>query len=179
MGQWWERFYPLIISLLSVGLSITFKLKIDIPGFEKVLDGIITFTSIVIGFLGALLAIILSISKSKVMQHLYKHVNESNGKNLLYSYFNQTIIAGFVTVILSIFLYILKEIKDIKCYGEYALYIWVFFSVFFILSSYRIVSVLMRTLFTESKLSNQDAEKKPKKLPEDQVRTLKEDASKQ
>lgn len=177
MEQLWERFYPLLISVTVLGLSVILNLQPYIKGFEKVLDGTITFTSIVIGFLGALLAIILSISKTKVMQHLYNHIDKSNGKNLLYSYFRQSVLTGFIVVVSSISMYVFREMMTLPWYGKIIFYLWIFTTVYFILASYRIVNILMTTLFTESKYSGEENHSS-NQMSNEEVSALKEKASK-
>ncbi|OYD07756.1 hypothetical protein [Paludifilum halophilum] len=54
----WERLFPFLISIITTFLVAVFGVSPAISGLEKMLDGSITFTSIIIGFLGALLAIL-------------------------------------------------------------------------------------------------------------------------
>lgn len=169
MGLFWEKKYPFFLAL---GLSIILYL-IDfspkVSGFDKVLDGVITFTSIVIGFLAALLAIILSISKSKVMKHLYEHIDESNGKNILFSYFKQSIVSGFVLVLLSICMHIIHLQNDSKIYSEIIFWIWTYSAGFFVLTAYRIINVLMTALFVDAKISHTPEPKQRNLMSQDEL----------
>ncbi|MDO8223950.1 hypothetical protein [Bacillus cabrialesii] len=65
--------YPLIISG-AVFIDFTYAVK----NFDKVLDGAITFSSIVLGFLGALLGILISIKDSAIVSAIF----ESKEKNI-------------------------------------------------------------------------------------------------
>lgn len=145
----WEKNYPLILSLVITFFFYVLGFSPKIPGYEKVLDGIISFSSIVLGFLGALLAIILSISKSNVVKHLYNYVGKSggDGKNILFGYFQQSLITGFIVVMLSICMYVVSNIKNLTIFYKIMSLGWVLITLFFILSSYRIISILMYTLF--------------------------------
>lgn len=153
MGRFWENVYPIVLSAAITLILYVFGFSTEIKGFDNVIDGIITFASIVIGFLAALLAIILSISKSKVVQHLYEYVDLSKGKNILFNYFRQSILSGFIVVLLSICMYVLHEQTELKIWGKISLWGWTFLSIFFMLSAYRIISVLMSVLFIEAKVS--------------------------
>lgn len=178
MGRLWERYNPIILGFLAVGITWFFKLKPSIAGFEKVLDGVITFSSIVIGFLGALLAIILSISKSNVIQHLYKHVHHTKGKNYFYNYFQEAIIVGFIVVISSIFMYVFRKMTTLPWYGHMTFYIWIFSTAFFLAAAFRIINILMLTLFVESQKSHQEEYKQKSILSPEELENLKRQATK-
>lgn len=169
-----EKYFPLGVGLLAVAFLFYFNITPKIKGLEKVLDGVITFSSITIGFLGALLAIILSISKSEVIQHLYKHVDFNNGKSLLFRYFQEAIIAGFVVVIFSIFMYVLKE-KYPFPYGNLVFYLWGFTTTFLVMASYRIIKILMTALFLEMSTPD-EVYKQSETLSDEQIEKLKNDS---
>ncbi|HFJ9494794.1 MULTISPECIES: hypothetical protein [Bacillus cereus group] len=143
-----EKYYPTVISALLVIVFGCFRFTPKIDGFEKVLDGVISFSSIALGFLGALLAIILSISKSNVIQHLYSYMAQSggDGRKILFGYFQRGLLTGFAVVILSIGMYVISK-QTLNMYFIGISYLWLFLVFYFVLSSYRIVSVLMYTLF--------------------------------
>ncbi|MGE7881705.1 hypothetical protein [Bacillus sp. NPDC094077] len=143
-----EKYYPFWISTILTILFVVFHFTPKINGFEKVLDGVISFSSIALGFLGALLAIILSISKSNVIQHLYSYMaqNSGDGRKILFGYFQRGLLTGFAVVILSIGMYVVSK-QTLNNYYLLISYLWVFLTSYFVLSSYRIVSILMYTLF--------------------------------
>lgn len=156
MGKKWESAYPTILSILISAIIYWLGLSPVTDGYEKVLDGVITFISIVIGFLAALLAIILSISKSKVMLHVYEYIGENNdgskGKNILFSFFRQSIISGFISVMFSIGMYLIQGHKaGLTVFDKCSFGLWLFISVFFVLSAYRIINLLMSALFIDAK----------------------------
>lgn len=179
MSQLWERYNPPIMGIIAIILALILKVSPSIKGFEKVLDGVITFSSIVIGFLGALLAIILSISKSKVMKHLYNHVDVANGKNLLFRYFKEAIIVGFLVVITSIFMYIFSKMKPITLYGQLTFISWIFLTTFFIAASFRIINILMKALFLEATYTTlKESYQQKKTLSEEELRSLRKKGAK-
>lgn len=177
MGKIWERIYPWVAGMAAWLFLYSLKITPMVKGFEKVLDGVITFSSITIGFLGALLAIILSISKSEVIKHLYTYVDINNGKDVFYRYFREVIMLGFFVVIFSIFMYVLKE-KYPFPFGDFVFYLWAFSTACFIMSSFRIIRILMGALFWELKSQHFQPYKQKKTLTEEQIENLKNDSLK-
>lgn len=144
-----DRIYPYLFGLLTAVLAFLFKLNPKVAGFENVLDGTISFSSIVLGFIAALLAIILSISKSPAMTHLYSYVGRDggDGRKILFNYFLSALVSGFLTVLLSIYMFIVCNKETIHLYDKIPTYIWGGLVVIFICTTYRIVYILMFTLF--------------------------------
>jgi len=153
MGRIWERHYPWVGGLIFTIFLYLLQFRPNLKGYEKVLDGVITFTSIVVGFLSALLAVILSISKSRVMKHLYEYLEKyddedvEKGRKVFIGFFKQTFISGFLAVLISIWMYLIKEISPIPVYGIIVFLGWMFTVLFFVLTSFRIINILMITLF--------------------------------
>lgn len=158
-----EKYYPLVSGLL-IGLVIAVllrKLEIDHlidAKFDNVLNGAITFSSIVVGFLGVLLSIIATIRDTDIMKHLYENVAE----DLLKSYFKGTVIAGFLVVVVSISLYFVKL--------SWLIIIWSFLFGFFILSSYRIIDLLLKIIF---KTNNKGVTTTDNRLPDNEAEEIK------
>lgn len=166
MGRYRDRFYPYIFGFIAFIISFLLKLNPTIKGFDNVLDGTISFSSIMLGFIAALLAIILSISNSPVMKHLYNYVENGGnitGKDILFSYFRVSIFSGFIAVIISIYMFIICQKNSINMYDKIVSYCWSGITVFFICSSYRIVSILMHALFKHHshELSNYEQTTEP------------------
>jgi hypothetical protein len=176
MGRVWDKVYPVIVSFFITGVFLSFGLDSKLEGFEKVLDGTITFASIVVGFLAALLAIILSISKSKVMKHLYNYIDVNKGKKILFSFFQQSIASGFVVVILSIAMYLVIELKDQYAYHKVAFYLWLFLSIFFVVTTYRIINILMKALFIEAGTASEKNTNQPNHMSEESIDQFKNES---
>jgi len=175
MLRFLEKSYPYIFALVAVGVAYLLKFNPKIKGLDNVLDGFISFSSIVLGFIAALLAIILSISQSAVMNHLYSYVDPNNndsGKTIMFGYFKAALLSGFITVILSIFSFIIIDKEKLEIYDKVILYIWVGFAVYFICSSYRIVSTLMHVLFKHEVHESSSYEQST--LPTDDYEQLRE-----
>lgn len=179
MGRLWERIYPIVLAFVVSLILYLFDFTPKMRGFEKVLDGVITFASIVIGFLAALLAIILSISKSKVMKHLYEHIDIQKGKNILFGFFKQSIGAGFIVVIFSICMYLIHHLDVLSTFNKIIFWLWTYFSLFFLLSAYRIINVLMTALFLDAKSSFDSKPKQSNVLNPDELDEFKRSSSRQ
>ncbi|WP_066307798.1 hypothetical protein [Bacillus sp. FJAT-29814] len=150
MGRFRDKIYPYVVGAIVMIIAYCFHLDPTIKGFDNVLDGLISFSSIVLGFVAALLAIILSISKSPVMNHLYNYTASGgtiDGKTLLFGYFRSALFSGFFTVIISIYMFIISNKERINIFDEILTYFWIGITTIFMLTSYRIVSIIMFTLF--------------------------------
>lgn len=128
---------PLIIILVTLPLDFTYKIK----NFDGVLNSVITFSSIIVGFLGALLGILITIKNTRII----KEIKDNNEMNTLRYYFNEALILGFIVVIMSIIFQVLKDYHF--AFVLYFFYIWFVFSAAFTLSSFRIIKLLMKTFF--------------------------------
>lgn len=144
-----EVVYPQIFSLI-ITIILFFILDYDLlyKEYDNLLNGTITFASIVIGFLGALLGILLSIKDAEIVQEVFSDTK----KEYLVMYFKHSLITGTIFIILSCILYYGEHMTDtliIKSISldQILILSWFFIFTFFILSSYRIISIMMRIVF--------------------------------
>lgn len=136
-----ERVYPLIIGMLFAIVAYIFQVDYTIKNFEELLVSVITFGSIVTGFLGALLGILMSIRKSEIVVDIFN----SREKGVLKYYFYETFTLGFTLIILTGSMQILIGYKFVLT--DYIYYLWIIVSFSFIPSTYRIVSILLEIFF--------------------------------
>lgn len=97
------KFLPLIIGLVLVAIMIFFNQKYgvyykNLGGFENILESIVNFLSIVIGFYSAFYGIIISMYESRFMQRLLKSQYRDELPLLLLL----SLISAFVCLILTI-----------------------------------------------------------------------------
>lgn len=97
------KFLPLIIGLVLVAIMIFFNQKYGVyykslGGFENILESIVNFLSIVIGFYSAFYGIIISMYESRFMQKLLKSQYRDELPLLLLL----SLISAFVCLILTI-----------------------------------------------------------------------------
>lgn len=143
-----ELSFPIVLSLVISYLLINAGFNYNLKNFDKVLDGSITFSSIVIGFLAALLGVLVSIRDADIVRKIFS-VRE---KQLFRYYFYETISIGFLVVIISAALHIFREFNSIITFFLFS--IWSFVSFFFIFSAIRIIHVLMLVLFKSNEKDN-------------------------
>lgn len=133
-----EQYYPLIAAIVGIIIficsSCNFWLSED---FDKVLNGVITFSSILVGFMGALLAILASIRNTEIVEYIYSHVE----KSLFLKYFKFTIIPGLLVVVLSCVMFVIKN--------NFLGVLWTFTTIYFAFASYRIIDILLRIIFKD------------------------------
>lgn len=136
-----DRLYPLGISVTLVFLLNYIGFDKTAHNFEKVLDSAVTFSSIVVGFLAALLGILVSIRNTEIVGEIFAQKEYKTLKR----YFNETFIMGFSVILFSNSLYILMN--ETSKIAEILFFIWITVSFWFILSTYRIVNILMSVFF--------------------------------
>lgn len=130
---------PLLLSICMSVLLIRFGFDPGVKRFEKVLDGSITFSSILVGFLSALMGIMMSIRSSDVVKGMF----EVRNKKLLVYYLSETIFLGFAVVISSGLMYTFIE----SCGYHLPFYSWIVVTFWFLPSSIRVVLMMLLILF--------------------------------
>lgn len=136
-----HKVYPFLIGGVASGVLFWLNIDYKIPNFEKVLDNATIFSSIVVGFLGALLGILVSIKDTEIVTAIF----ETEEKSTLKSYFNETFLLGIVVVLCSSVMQVLRSQESITTLIIF--HIWALISFWFIPSTYRIVNILMSVFF--------------------------------
>lgn len=136
-----DRVYPPVISLIFVYLGFTLGFDYKVKNFDKILDSSIVFGSIVIGFLAALLGILVTIRDTDIVREIVKR----NQMNTLRYYYNETLLIGFTIVFTASTLHVLRETENLITLIVF--YIWNLAVFWFVPSTYRIVSILMSVFF--------------------------------
>jgi hypothetical protein len=144
MGKYFEALYPFVFAVLGLLALIYFKVDYTMPKFEKVLDGAITFSSIVVGFLGALLGILISIKSSAIVNEIFR----TNERNTLKRYFYEPFLLGIVVVVSSGVLHVLSQYDGII--PRLTFYLWSFSIIWFIPSTFRVVNTFMSVFFVSN-----------------------------
>ncbi|OEH86212.1 hypothetical protein BHU72_11795 [Desulfuribacillus stibiiarsenatis] len=137
--------FPLLIA--SVLSYITYTLGFDnqVKNVDKLFDNAIMFSSIILGFLGALLGILATIRNSSVVKEIFN----SNKENIIKRYFYEAFISGFMIVLLSSILHIVLEMD--RLVTKFLFISWYFSVFYFAISAYRIINILMGILFVSNK----------------------------
>ncbi len=164
-----EYYYPIIFSIILAIITTWLFIKYPIElgrEIESVINNLIVFVSIIIGFLGVLLGVLLSLKNEKIIVLLF----ELREKDVLKHYFITPLISGSVSVLLGCVLFFRKIIDDCTndIYGnlsvsECSVIIWLFLLSITIFSSYRLVDIMFELIFSkkvqERKYINESEEK--------------------
>lgn len=144
-------FAPFILSLSFA--CINFKLKIidsTLPGLEKILESVITFTSIIIGILIALFGVVVTLSDTDVM----KKLQQNKGDRVIFHYSLETLVTNFIVLILSIVMQSLIEFDPSLGLIDFYVSIWFLFSLYSITSSIRTIYYLLLISFNQDNKSS-------------------------
>lgn len=136
--------FVLVMDFINVTQYINYSSHID-----NTISNIITFISILIGFISAIYVMILQTQDSYVLK-LLKHLNLTNTFN--YS-FKSLMYIGFVDVILLI---LLNFLADIITFVKLITYIAFPLTIYFLLSSYNIITTICKMISSEDKLKKLD-----------------------
>lgn len=156
-----ERSYPYVIALLLTLIILQQKVTFeDNPNFNDALAGVITINSIIIGFLGAVMPVVMSMkNESKFV----KYVFEKDVNNLFVKYMKATIKFGLLNAGITLAMYVRTSIKN--CIVQDLLkYCWLWLSILFFILTYRCMGHMMNMIFAkdEGDLPTNDVEEKVK-----------------
>ena len=145
LKYYFERSYPYIISATMFILLWKYKINfISNRNFNDAIDGISTISSLIIGFLGAVLPVILGMkNESKFV----KYVFENDTNKLFLKYIRENIIFGLMTLLISFMLYFKDELFFINI-KVYIFYFWLSLIVLFLLLTYRCLSKMLTLIFS-------------------------------
>ena len=146
MKKIFENIYPLIGAVIIQYICWKYEINyIDSENLSDALNGDITIASIVIGFLGAILPVILGMKNDSVF---VKYVFELDQDKLFLKYIRRTIASGIISIFVSMVLFF-RDMYEDNCLYDYAFYIWVGSLIYMLLCTYRSVSNMMELMFSE------------------------------
>lgn len=144
--------YGLIAAMIIVVLDYKFNFNYKLRGFENVLESIIGFLSIIIGFYSAFYGMIISMLKSKLMKELAKPKN----RDILPKILKKSLRLSFLTLVMTIIFQLLKDFKPLdfrafQClritWVDIYYWIWSFLVVSCIVYSYNIAMTSISMIF--------------------------------
>lgn len=151
---YYEQLYPQIYSILCVIIYFLLFKDCREYNFDNILNAVISFVSIMIGFIGALVTLIFSLLDTKIIQIIF---GNEGYRTRLKNFFLCSCQSGFFILGLSIIFFVRQDIfsviKRITPYEASVFFIegfksiWVYCLAYFILSSYRIISLMIRIVF--------------------------------
>lgn len=165
-----ERSYPYIVSIIITGLFICKKIDIiHNEDMNSALDGVNTFAALIIGFLGAMLPVVLAMkNESKFV----KYVFEKDEKKLFLKYIKTTIQIGLILVCVTISLYFRKSFLDTTV--SKIIYVWIFFLALFVLCTYRCLSNMLNLIFSRDSDLNDNMRKGNSTIKTEEEKELEE-----
>lgn len=142
MVMYMYRLYPILWVVVVIIINhFLLGLNNEINQFDKILDASITFTSIAIGFIAALLGILITIKDSEIVKRIF----EEDEHKSLKSWFYEAFIIGVLLLISTCINYVF--LNDVNIWSTLFFYMWLSAIVWFAYSLFRIINVLMDVFF--------------------------------
>ena len=138
-----ERLWPYILSLILLIIFIAVPINKDKVDIEKILDPVITMVSIIIGFIGAIIPLILG---SKKESKIVKYILEKDNQQLLMKYLLVCIKTGLSLIVIS-FIVAFRDIIEQEVIRKICLYIWIYVILLFLCLTYRCMSYVFNLIF--------------------------------
>lgn len=114
---------------------------------SNALNAVMTFTSIVLGFVGLLLTTIVGIKReSKIIKYFFDNADKKDFTSVV----KKEVCSGLGTAVCTIALYFPKEFCSLFG-GEIVaalFYFWITLLLYFLFSTYRLMSLLLNMLFS-------------------------------
>lgn len=162
----WERGYPYLLSMI---VPIIFYRRgynfVLSKNMSSAIEGVITATSLIIGFIGTMLPVLATLRKDSVF---VKMVFLKDSKKLFLKYLKAMLLSGLFLIVLSIFLFFAREVPggNMEKYGFYA---WVYLVFCFFLTTYRCMGDVLKLVFGEGELSEKQKNKRSPKETQKEV----------
>ena len=143
-GYLWEKYYPYLAGIAICSLCRFLRIYIyKDDNYGSLLDGLITLSSLVIGFIGAVMPVLVSMkNESAFVKYIYQHDKEQ----LFMKYIKSALLLGILTVVSSLLMHIRSSIEP-KILGLFY-YVWVFFTTSFLSATYRSMSHMITIVFS-------------------------------
>lgn len=135
-----EKLFPLGFSLIFT-IIMSFTNINYIVNMKDIILSIITFSSILIGFLTTMLSVLITAIDNSIM----KYLKDQNRLKDLYLFICEPIIIGFLLVITCLMFIPICEVENYKMYPNY--YFLALFLMYFVLACVRAIIIVLLLLF--------------------------------
>lgn len=154
-----EKYYPYVLAIVSVIILNRVAGGVMAgDSFNEMLGGLVTLDSIVIGFFGAIMPVILSMkNESKFVRYVF----ENDTEGLFAKYLKVTIFSGLFSAGASLSMY-LRECFIHTWVKETLYSVWVFFTALFLISTYRSLSYMISLVFSKDGDDSDENERREK-----------------
>ena len=151
----WERLYPHMIAM-TITLILTFASfdPIKSERIDSLIEGIVTLDSIIIGFIGAIIPIILSMKNES---KLVKYVFDRDKDGLFKKYISETIGYGLMDACVSLSIYT-RDVIENMCVLKILSFLFIYLLFLFLLATYRGMSCMLKLIFSNDKNIQEKAE---------------------
>lgn len=140
MGRILERCFPMVLSIISI--VILFFIEVDkIDNLKDIVTSIITFASIIIGFLTTMLSILVTSNDKKIINYIKK----KNKLKDLYLFLAVPIVVGLALIIIYFMVIPIVDKSNLNSYIRF--YVASFILFYFILLCIRAIIVLLFLIF--------------------------------
>ncbi len=148
-----EMFYPYIISILPVvGIKTSGLNLISSANLNDALEAVITVSSLIIGFIGAVLPVIMSMKNdSKIVRCVF----ERDKDKLFLRYIKQTIMVGVLLILFAVSVYFRDQFVGSK-YEKWCIGVVCYTLAAFLLCTYRCLSNMLNLIFSNDSVINND-----------------------
>lgn len=149
--EWTKAFFCLGITLLLHRLdgNAVMLLVATSEHLSDALTGILTFTTLILGFIGVLLPAIMGMKKeSDLVGKFFRRVSAKR-----FSLFvRNNILAGLFLTVCAVAMFFVKDLLENKFTKMAMLISWatLFFSIYFVLTTFYVLKLLLRLLIEDS-----------------------------
>lgn len=156
-----ERSYPYAVSIFITIIIWMLNNKLSNAifmdeGFEKMVESSINVVTIIIGFLGAILPVILSMKNEvEVVNYLFEEVDKDQ---LFKKYIVSTIYMGIMTLFISSIIFVKGSFDQYERVYKIINITWIFFYIVFLLSTLRSMTHMVNVIFINKKNSRIEKE---------------------
>lgn len=141
-----ERVYPYAVASFLVVIIYMQKINyISSNNINNAIDGVITITSLIIGFVGAVLPVIMGMKNdSKFVRYVF----EKDTERLFMKYMKNTLLYGMLLIAISVSLYFKKDYET-TIYYKYVFYVWIFMMALFLSATHRCINNMLNLIFSK------------------------------
>ncbi|EGP5619860.1 hypothetical protein R5H55_000334 [Enterococcus faecium] len=141
---------PWVTGAVFLGLLWFLKLDVKVHGLDNLLNSMIAFTSMIIGFYSAFFGILIAIKETGAMKRIRGTKVEKNLKYLLY----MAIFTAFITLMLSMVLQIVKHYPSPM--SKFIFNMWFFMIGVFIIFSFQTVVLSLELIFNNNPIKKKN-----------------------
>ncbi|WP_270370610.1 hypothetical protein [Aerococcus urinaeequi] len=134
------KYFPFILAGVGTFVLYFCKITAEVEGLESVLESVITFSSIIIGFYTAMYGVLISLKDSDI----FKAFDEFDLKSLFTFQLYESVIISFLVLSVSIIMQISIHYENKLSFIIF--YIWLFTTLSFFISTIRTVNLLLKIL---------------------------------